>query len=92
MLTLLLVLTCGIAPAAAGAQTRVEYIHTDLLGNVAVITDANATVIERREYEPYGAQLTPVVQDGPGYTGHVQDAATGLVNRPGFCRHPEASN
>src|SRR5690625_2048071 len=35
--------------------------------------------MERREYEPYGAQLTPAVQDGPGYTGHVQDAATGLV-------------
>lgn len=36
-------------------------------------------VIERREYEPYGRQLTPTpVEDGPGYTGHVSDAATGL--------------
>ena len=35
--------------------------------------------VERREYEPYGAQLTPALQGGPGYTGHVQDAATGLV-------------
>ncbi|WP_434030297.1 RHS repeat-associated core domain-containing protein [[Pseudomonas] boreopolis] len=38
-----------------------------------------ATSSRRREYEPYGAQLTPVIQDGPGYTGHVQDAATGLA-------------
>src|SRR5699024_2663698 len=35
--------------------------------------------LERREYEPYGEQLTPAVQGGPGYTGHVQDAATGLT-------------
>ncbi|MEZ0469592.1 RHS repeat-associated core domain-containing protein [Luteimonas salinilitoris] len=53
----------------AQAQTVVRYYHTDALGSV----------VERREYEPYGAQLTPAVQDGPGYTGHVQDAATGLV-------------
>lgn len=62
----------------AGAQT-VRYIHTDALGSVVAITDENRNVVERREYEPYGAQLTPVVQDGPGYTGHVQDAATGLT-------------
>src|SRR5690606_14986562 len=37
------------------------------------------TVIERREYEPYGRQLAPAVQeDGPAYTGHVSDAVTGL--------------
>ena len=36
-------------------------------------------MIERREYEPYGHQLTPALADGPGYTGHVQDAATGLT-------------
>ncbi|MEN5117156.1 RHS repeat-associated core domain-containing protein [Luteimonas sp. TWI662] len=43
------------------------------------MTDENGVVVERREYEPYGAQLTPALQDGPGYTGHVQDAATGLT-------------
>jgi RHS repeat-associated protein len=60
------------------AQT-IRYIHTDALGSVVAITDEHRNVIERREYEPYGAQLTPTVQDGPGYTGHVQDAATGLT-------------
>lgn len=64
---------------AGQAQTVVEYIHTDSLGSVVAVTDANANVIERREYEPYGLQLTPSVQDGPGYTGHVQDVATGLT-------------
>lgn len=63
---------------SASAQT-VRYIHTDALGSVAVVTDQNRNVIERREYEPYGLQLTPAIKDGPGYTGHVQDAATGLT-------------
>jgi RHS repeat-associated protein len=64
--------------ASAQAQT-VEYLHTDALGSVVAVTNASRTVLERREYEPYGAQLTPAVTNGPGYTGHVQDAATGLV-------------
>lgn len=63
---------------SASAQT-VRYIHTDVLGSVAVVTDQNRNVLERREYEPYGLQLTPTVKDGPGYTGHVQDATTGLT-------------
>ncbi|MDH5824648.1 RHS repeat-associated core domain-containing protein [Luteimonas sp. RD2P54] len=72
-----LALLC-IGPQAL-AQTAIKYIHTDALGSVVAVTDANRNVIERREYEPYGVQLTPAAQDGPGYTGHVQDAATGLV-------------
>ncbi|SOD56024.1 RHS repeat-associated core domain-containing protein [Pseudoxanthomonas wuyuanensis] len=63
---------------STSAQT-VRYIHTDALGSVAVVTDQNRNVVERREYEPYGRQLTPAIKDGPGYTGHVQDAATGLT-------------
>lgn len=75
-LSLLLALA-SLSPAWA-ART-VEYVHTDMLGSVVAVTDANRNVIERREYEPYGLQLSPAVKDGPGYTGHVQDAATGLV-------------
>ena len=69
----------GALSGVVNAQTTVEYIHTDALGSVVAVTDASGNVIERREYEPYGAQLTPFVQNGPGYTGHVQDAATGLT-------------
>jgi RHS repeat-associated protein len=36
-------------------------------------------VIETTEYEPYGAQVAGPVKDGPGFTGHVQDVATGLT-------------
>lgn len=69
----------GVAWQSAQAQSVVRYYVTDALGSVVVVTDEAGNVTERREYEPYGAQLTPAVKDGPGYTGHVQDAATGLV-------------
>ncbi len=75
-ITLALMLLAIASPLCA--QT-VRYIHTDALGSVVAVTDANRNVIERREYEPYGAQLSPAISDGPGYAGHVQDAATGLT-------------
>lgn len=66
------------AMSVARASETVTYYHTDALGSVVATSDANGNITERREYEPYGAQLTPAVSDGPGYTGHVSDAATGL--------------
>jgi RHS repeat-associated protein len=62
---------------AAQAQT-VIYYHTDALGSPVATTDAAGTVIERSEYEPYGQVLNHSIADGPGYTGHVSDAQTGL--------------
>ncbi len=55
-----------------------HYQHTDALGSPVAVTNGSRAVLERREYEPYGKQLAPTPQDGPGYTGHVYDAATGL--------------
>lgn len=47
---------------------------------MVAVSDESGNVLERREYEPYGYQLAPAtLSDGPGYTGHVSDAATGLV-------------
>jgi RHS repeat-associated protein len=44
------------------------------------VTTETRALVERREYEPYGYQTAPfALKDGPGYTGHVTDAATGLV-------------
>ena len=68
----------GVSAFAAHAQT-VEYVHTDALGTPIAITDASGAVIERSEYDPYGALLNRPITDGPGFTGHVQDAATGLT-------------
>jgi len=61
------------------AQTVVEYIHTDALGTPVAITNAAGTVIERSVYEPNGQLINRPLTDGPGFTGHVQDAATGLT-------------
>lgn len=44
-----------------------------------MVTDASRGILERREYEPYGQQMAPTPTDGPNYTGHVYDAATGLL-------------
>ncbi len=75
---LLLAALFAIGATTTAAQT-VEYVHTDALGSVVAVTDANRVLLERREYEPYGYQLSPAIANGPGYTGHVQDAATGLT-------------
>ncbi|WP_295967556.1 RHS repeat-associated core domain-containing protein [uncultured Xanthomonas sp.] len=44
-----------------------------------LITDKGRNIVERSEYEPYGSLLNHSVIDGPGYTGHVMDASTGLT-------------
>ena len=42
-------------------------------------TNSAKTVLQRSEYEPYGFLANRPMQDGPGFTGHITDAATGLV-------------
>lgn len=64
--------------AGAGSAQEVVYYHTDALGSPVAFTDASGVVIERSEYEPYGELLNRPLTDGPGYTGHVSDAETGL--------------
>ena len=63
---------------AAGTIT-VQYQHTDALGTPVVVTTGTKGVLERSEYEPYGQLLNRPLTDGPGFTGHVQDAQTGLT-------------
>ncbi|MDR6672033.1 RHS repeat-associated core domain-containing protein [Xanthomonas sp. 1678] len=65
-------------PFHAAADT-VEYVHTDALGTPLAVTDASGNLIETSEYEPYGKLLNRPLTDGPGFTGHVQDPATGLT-------------
>ncbi|MEJ1095807.1 MULTISPECIES: RHS repeat-associated core domain-containing protein [unclassified Pseudoxanthomonas] len=63
----------------AQAQTTVEYIHADALGSPVAVTNQAGQVIERLDYEPYGAIIGQPNYGGIGFTGHVQDAATGLT-------------
>lgn len=62
-------------PASSGTTT---YIHTDGLRSPVAETNQSGAVTSRTRYEPYGAPTTGVYVQGPGYTGHVTDAATGL--------------
>ena len=57
----------------------VQYDHTDALGSPVARTNGAGTLLTRTRYEPYGATAagtTPTI----GFTGHVNDADTGLVN------------
>jgi len=69
-----LIATC----CGAVAADQVTYFHTDAQGSIVALSDESGEIIERRYYEPYGAVLDAAVE-GPGYTGHVHDGATGLV-------------
>lgn len=64
--------------AHSGGAVTVAYQHTDSLGSPVAVTDASRVVLGRTEYEPYGKVINGAPNDGPGYTGHVLDAATGL--------------
>jgi RHS repeat-associated protein len=65
-----------------GGTAVVKYQHTDALGSPVAVSNSAGAVIERFDYEPYGKVIDapPVTppKDGPGYTGHVLDVATGM--------------
>lgn len=80
LLRITMILVAWLATMSlASAQNTVEYIHTDALGTPVAVTNSAGTVIERSVYEPYGQLINRPLTDGPGFTGHVQDAATGLT-------------
>lgn len=60
------------------AQT-IEYLHTDALGTPVAVSDAARNIVEVSEYEPFGLVANRQAGDKPGYTGHVEDASTGLT-------------
>jgi RHS repeat-associated protein len=58
-----------------------HYYYTDPQGTVLAKTDANGNIIATYDYTPYGTAVANMgpAPNGPGYTGHVNDADTGLV-------------
>jgi RHS repeat-associated protein len=56
-----------------------RWVHTDALGSPVAQTDVARTVTRRTRYEPYGATASGTNPDGIGFTGHVNDVDTGLV-------------
>jgi RHS repeat-associated protein len=62
-----------------GVGTVTKYQHTDALGSPVATTNETGNVIERNDYEPYGAIIGKPNYSGIGYTGHVMDGGTGLT-------------
>ena len=58
----------------ASETATVKYQHTDALGSPIAVTDASQALIETSEYEPYGQVGNRAARNGPGFTGHVEDA------------------
>ncbi len=59
----------------------VEYTALDHLGSPVAATAANGALLWRESYNPFGEhRISPAANDNkPGFTGHVDDAATGLT-------------
>jgi RHS repeat-associated protein len=64
------------------AGDPIEYVHPDLLGSAATISDAGGRLACTLRYQPFGAELNP--QGCPDlrhrFNGKETDAETGLVN------------
>ena len=80
MLARLLFIWMFLLSAQVLASAEGMYIHTDGLGSPVAKSDKNGNYIagSRTRYEPYGATAagaTPTI----GFTGHVNDADTGLI-------------
>lgn len=61
------------------AEPGVAYVHTDGLGSPVARTNAARTILSRTRYEPYGLTAAGTIPTSVGFTGHVNDADTGLV-------------
>jgi RHS repeat-associated protein len=58
-----------------------DYLHTDALGSVRLITDSSGTVTGTTRYDPYGNRTTHTgaTDSTLGYTGNLTDPDTGLL-------------
>lgn len=56
-----------------------QYTHADALGSPVARSNASGGVLNRTRYEPYGATAAGTNPTGIGFTGHANDADTGLV-------------
>jgi RHS repeat-associated protein len=65
--------------AETNTVSGLSYSHTDALGSPVARTNAAAQITSRTRYESYGATAAGTNPTGIGFTGHVNDADTGLV-------------
>ncbi|MGC9084535.1 MAG: hypothetical protein ACP5ME_15345, partial [Anaerolineae bacterium] len=69
------------APATGALQNLTAVFYAwDHLGTVRLVTNADRTILERHDYEPFGVELRPILnqtQNTHAFTGHERDAETG---------------
>lgn len=75
----LLVWLTWLCAGAAQAAKTIYLTYTDAQGTVVAETDVEGNIVARYDYRPYGAPVSGALPEGPGYTGHVNDADSGLV-------------
>ncbi|MEO5831033.1 MAG: RHS repeat-associated core domain-containing protein [Rhodanobacter sp.] len=68
-----------LQPCFAAHAGTVTYVYTDPQGTPLAEADAQGNITARFDYTPYGSVAMGSAPNGPGYTGHVNDADTGLV-------------
>ncbi len=74
-----LALWLTLGPSSAVRANTVTYVYTDPQGTPLAEANVSGTITVTFDYAPYGSQAMGPAHDGPGYTGHVNDADTGLV-------------
>ncbi len=66
----------GPTPSPGGSEYKVEFLHTDALGSVRMVTDQAGAVVSRADYYPFGAQI------GTNVNGR------GDASIPGYAKDP----
>ena len=65
--------------AEVDSSAGTSYVHTDALGSPVAKTNSAGALLSRTRYEAYGKTAAGTNPNGIGFTGHVNDADTGLV-------------
>lgn len=77
VITLWIAALSGTATAHAQTTEVVTYYHSDAIGSIRMITDANGQVIERHDYMPFGEEWQPALSSERRlYVGKERDQET----------------
>ncbi|MBK9261560.1 MAG: VCBS repeat-containing protein [Polyangiaceae bacterium] len=88
--------TVAVVTRSTGGK-KTQFLHTDHLGSIDVVSNENGGVDERRSYDPFGARRNPEWGKPPGtlaagttfgFTGHLGDEELGLVYMRGRVYDP----
>ncbi|RAO75187.1 RHS repeat domain-containing protein [Dyella jiangningensis] len=74
-----LLILLAISASERALAGTVTYMYTDPQGTPLAEADTSGNVVATFDYKPYGSQALGTPKNGPGYTGHVNDADTALV-------------